>query len=215
MPLPYILVKEYGYCVMFNSRKKGSFDYSPNRRCNFIIAHELGHVFLDHLLIPRRLKTDVDKTYEDWEADEFAGRLLMPEKLLLQSNFISGVTAEFLVTSQALYIRLNNLKRLDLYKSVPVATCKSCGNTYISLRAKYCKICGTEFNSATIKGIRRILYSEIKSDDNNRIVSCPICQNEPMSAEDKFCHICGTSLYNECNCCHVNDANARYCELCG
>lgn len=199
--------KKYGYCIMFNSNKKGSFNYAPNRRCNFTIAHELGHIFLDHLLIPRSMKTAADKAYEDWEADEFAGRLLMPEKLLLQTNFISGVTADFLVSSQALYIRVNNLKRLDLYTSVPVATCKSCGNTDISPSAEYCKTCGTKINSTTTKGIKRIYYSSS---------SCPKCQNDLFTEEVMFCRVCGTALYNECNNCgHVNDANARYCEQCG
>jgi len=40
--------EEDGYCIMFNSQKIGSFDHAPNRRCNFTLAHELGHIFLEH-----------------------------------------------------------------------------------------------------------------------------------------------------------------------
>lgn len=111
-----------GYCIMFNSRKIGSFSFAPNRRCNFTLAHELGHIFLEHLLIPYSQKSKADIKYEDQEADEFASRLLMPESLLLQCNFIAKLTAEFLVSSEAFYTRVNNLKRLDLYKSKPLPT---------------------------------------------------------------------------------------------
>lgn len=177
--------EEAGYCIMFNSRKIGSFDYAPNRRCNFTLAHELGHIFLGHLLIPYDLKSEAQRLYEDWEADEFASRLLMPENLLLQCNFITGLTGQFLVTSQAFFIRVNNLKRLDLYKTKPLPTCKTCGNTNFSPAARFCNICGTEVNKFTTKGILRIVYSKLTNDNN-------ICQSG-----------------------HWNDRNARYCDFCG
>ncbi|OPZ88418.1 MAG: Double zinc ribbon [Firmicutes bacterium ADurb.Bin419] len=208
-----------------NSRKRGSFQYSSYRRFNFTIAHELAHIFLEHLLIPRRLKSKYDLDYEDLEADEFAGRLLVPEQLLLRSNFISreAVAKEFLVSHQALYKRVNNLKRLDLFRSAPVETCKNCGNSDISPIAEFCIICGTELTSNNVKGVKQIEYSiPIKLDHNSRIIMCPLCTNEEMSSEANFCRICGTNLYNECdgnncetNCFHKNPPNARFCEVCG
>lgn len=174
-----------GYCIIFNSRKIGPFDYAPNRRCNFTLAHELGHIFLGHLLIPYDLKSEAQRLYEDWEADEFASRLLMPENLLLQCNFLTGLTGQFLVTSQALFIRVNNLKRLDLYRRKPVPTCKTCGNIHFSPCANYCKICGTGVNNFTTRGILRIVYSKLANDKN-------MCQSG-----------------------HENEQNARYCEFCG
>lgn len=110
----------------------------------------------------------------------------MPESLLLQCNFIAKLTAEFLVSSQAFFTRVNNLKRLDLYKRKPLPTCNTCGNTHFSLCTRYCKICGTEINKFTTKGIIRIIYSEFVNDINK-------------------CH----------EYAHENDWNARYCELCG
>lgn len=215
---------EYGYCIVVNSKKKGTFRYSHNRRCNFTIAHELGHIFLEHLLIPRRLKTKIHEEYENLEADEFAGRLLMPENLILRTNFISAeiVSYEFLVSRQALFKRVNNLKRLDLYKIPTIMTCKRCGNTNISLMAEYCNICGAEVNSTSIRGVKRILYNPVESDVDCRILTCPVCRNNEMSGDARHCRICGTPLHNECNsekkhynCYHINEANARYCEMCG
>jgi hypothetical protein len=178
--------KKAGYRIVFNSRRIGSFDFSPNRSCNFTLAHELGHIFLGHLLIPTSHKSEEDILYQEWEADEFAARLLMPKTLILNCNFITKVTAEFLVSSPALFTRVNNLKRLDLYKSKPVPTCKTCGNTHFSLCTKYCKICGTEVNKSTTRGVMRIIYSKFINGSNK-------------------CHEYG----------HENDWNARYCELCG
>lgn len=217
--------KDYGYCIVLNSRKKGSFQYSSYRRFNFTIAHELAHIFLGHLLIHRRLKSKEQLDYEDLEADEFAGRLLVPERLLLKSNFVSheAVATEFLVSKQALYKRVNNLKRLDLFHSIPIATCKNCGNSEISPIAEFCIICGTEITSANTKGVKQIEYAvPVELDLNSRIVICPICNNEEMSPDANYCRICGTNLFNECNgnkyetnCYHKNPSNARYCEVCG
>ncbi|MDJ0304748.1 ImmA/IrrE family metallo-endopeptidase [Dehalobacter sp.] len=217
--------EEYGYCIVLNTRKRGSFRYSSYRRFNFTIAHEIAHIILGHLLIPRRLKSKKHLDHDDLEADEFAGRLLVPERLLIKSNFISreAVAAEFLVSDQALFKRVNNLKRLDLFSSIPVATCKQCGNTDISPIAEFCIICGNELTSSNVKGVKQIEYTvPMELDHNSRIIICPICKNEEMSTTASFCRICGTSLFNECNgdkyqtnCYHKNPSNARYCEICG
>lgn len=210
--------KEYGYCIMINSSKKGS------RRCNFTIAHELAHIFLGHLLISKKLKSKAHLRYEDLEADEFAGRLLMPEKLLLKSNFLSqeAVSTEFLVSGQALFKRLNNLKRLDLFNSMPIATCKHCGNSDISPSAKFCIICGVELTSSTLKGIKKIKYSKItKKYGNDGLAICPVCKNKIASDATTNCKICSTPLLNRCcnndffsSCNHKNPTNARFCKIC-
>ena len=208
--------KDTGYCIMINSNKNGSFKYSRNRRCNFTFAHELAHIFLGHLLISRKLKSKARLNYEDLEADEFAGRLLMPEKLLLKSNFLSrqAVSIEFLVSDQALFKRLNNLKRLDLFNSMPIATCKHCGNSDISKGAEFCIICGAKLTSSTLQGVKKIKYSEL--------TICPVCESEIAGVASGNCKTCGTPLFNICcsngflsNCNHNNPSNARFCEVCG
>ncbi len=88
------------------------------RRCNFTLAHELGHIFCGHLEIPKNLKTAERRRKDDLEADEFAARLLMPERLILKSRFSSfeELSKEFLVSDQVCFKRMNNLKRLDLIR---------------------------------------------------------------------------------------------------
>ena len=75
------------------------------RRCNFSLAHELGHVFCGHLDVPKNMKSAEKKKTEDLEADEFAARLLMPERLILKSQFSSyeELSKEFLVSDQACF----------------------------------------------------------------------------------------------------------------
>ena len=46
-------------------------DRSSWRRCNFTLAHELGHIFCGHLSIPKDMKTADRRAQDDLEADEF------------------------------------------------------------------------------------------------------------------------------------------------
>ncbi len=120
------------YQIIINRDKiRYPFQDSRDRRLNFTIAHELGHILLDHLSIPDILKTDAERDLEDLEANEFAGKLLIPEKTLLQCNFVSipAVAEFFNVSNTALWIRLNNLQRLDLLESKITRVCNKCGNT--------------------------------------------------------------------------------------
>ena len=121
------------------------------RRCNFSLAHELGHVFCGHLDVPKNMKSAEKKKTEDLEADEFAARLLMPERLILKSQFSSyeELSKEFLVSDQACFKRLNNLKRLDLCRIPAHATCPQCGSRHIGkptpltrVTAAVCPECG-------------------------------------------------------------------------
>jgi predicted amidophosphoribosyltransferase len=191
---------------------------------NFTLAHELGHIFLDHMIAGRQYKRPSLEEAENLEADEFAGRLLMPEKLLLHSNFTSeqDVSLEYLVSDQALYKRLNNLKRLDLYGAKPVSTCSVCGYSEITPMASYCSICGQELSSRNRNGIRKIEYPAPLANEKQRVALCVMCGNEEISRDANYCRICGTSLYNACvgdsgiwGCSHINAPNARHCEICG
>ena len=110
------------YLMQINANKVTyPFTVSKTRRINFTLAHELGHIALEHLSISKSLKSRHQQEIEELEADEFAGRLLMPETELLNCNYTSvdAVAEHFLVSKQALWKRLNNLKRLDLLSSAP------------------------------------------------------------------------------------------------
>lgn len=66
------------YLMQINrSKVRYPFETSADRRLNFTLAHEIGHIILDHLKVPRDLKTKADIAREEHEANEFAGQLLM------------------------------------------------------------------------------------------------------------------------------------------
>ena len=70
-------------------RDKYPFQYSSDRMLNFTLAHEIGHIMLCHTDIPDELKDDLTIEQEHLEADEFAGRLLMPQDSILSCSFHS------------------------------------------------------------------------------------------------------------------------------
>jgi hypothetical protein len=212
------------YVILLNQNKMNyPYEASRDRRLNFTIAHEVGHIALGHVLSTAE-KTKEQEDYENLEADEFAARFLMPEALLFSLNYYHiASAAEYLMVSQtALWKRLNNMKRLDLFHSRRISTCEKCGNTRFSLFAEYCGICGTPLKNG-LKGIRRVFYdSHIKMDSCKRVALCPVCKSNNFR-EDK-CTRCGTYIFNYCSeymisgdhlCGFANPGNCRFCEMCG
>lgn len=215
------------YLMQINrSKVRYPFETSSDRRLNFTLAHEVAHIMLDHLKVPRDLKSSIEIEMEENEANEFAGRLLMPGPMLYTCNYysIDAVAQYFMVSKTALWMRLNNMKRLDLLNSRKVRSCSCCGNTSFSAFAEYCGICGRPIRSG-LRGIRRILYpQEIILDILKRVLSCPVCNSTITSTGDR-CGRCGTYIFNYCsshsennianNCSFANMGNSRYCEMCG
>lgn len=201
------------------------FENSRDRRLNFTLAHEIGHIVLRHQLLSNSVKTDLAKKIEEKEADEFAGRLLMPSKLIFTCNYYSiDSTAEYFnVSKTALWKRLNNMQRLDLLTSRKRPSCSQCGNTEFSSYAKYCSICGQPLKGNT-NGIRRSFYpKEISMDKFKRMIKCPICGADTTKVQGDKCK-CGTYIFNFClsffddsadGCSYANIGNARFCEICG
>ncbi|PDT13963.1 hypothetical protein CO670_25400 [Rhizobium sp. J15] len=93
--------------------------HHPNRR-RFTIAHELGHYFLHRHLgnfedkaIFRR---DQQANPREYEANEFAARLLMPEDrfLMVKQEYgdnVSAIAREFGVSELATQFRIDNVTR--------------------------------------------------------------------------------------------------------
>ncbi len=200
------------------------FETSANRRLNFTIAHEIGHIMLNHLKVPRNLKTKEDIRKEEQEANEFAGQLLMPDKLLACCSFnsISSVAEFFNVSDSALMVRLGKTYRLDMLHQKKSNVCSNCGNESMDYTAKFCCICGIVLENNK-NGVLRVSYFDgVKLDKNGEACSCPVCNNSDISFTGR-CTKCSTPLYNYCSsiysnkskCSYTNPGNARYCEMCG
>lgn len=99
----------------FRKRPKYPYRCSSDRMVNFTLAHEFGHIFLGHTDIPDSCKTPEILEEEDLEANEFAGRLLIPKASLQSCSFstLSEIASEFMVSEQAILKRLTQLERQD------------------------------------------------------------------------------------------------------
>jgi Zn-dependent peptidase ImmA (M78 family) len=104
----------YDECVIIINEKCRQDNLQ--KRLNFSLAHEFGHIVLKHHL---HAKADGLTLYYEREADEFAGQFLMPEceiaymprKLKLLSDF-------FFVSGKAASIRLQKLDERRQIKNI-------------------------------------------------------------------------------------------------
>jgi hypothetical protein len=215
--------KKTGYYAVFINSSHFSYPFqkSSDRRLNFTLAHEIGHIVLEHLTINYKSGSDDKLQYTDEaEADEFAARLLMPRELLCSLNYysISQAAAWLNVSNSALICRLNRLNRLDLITSRKVKSCTRCGNIRFSAFAAYCGICG-HYLPGESKGIRRIYYPDMVSmDSRKRSLVCINCHTNIANISGEYCPYCGTCIFNLCideACSYANPAYARNCEMCG
>ena len=88
-----------------------------NGRDRFTVAHEIGHLLLhqkDTISLPRLTPHKKIKRYEnpEWQADAFAGELLMPAHLI-NGMSISEVQKQCGVSAKAAQYQLNSLKRAN------------------------------------------------------------------------------------------------------
>jgi len=204
-----------------SGRARYHFEKSSDRVLNFTLAHEFGHIYLEHAYIPNSDKSLIVNQEEDLEADEFAGRLLMPERSLKSANFsdLDLVARTFNVSLSALDVRLTHLNVLELKESGKFPTCEKCGNTTLMPTDNYCSICASALSST--KGVLTMNYDDgIILDENGQLTICPRCSNSHFEAGDAYCSICGMPLKNRCtsdNCSVsvIHNSSARQCSSCG
>ncbi len=94
-----------------------------NARAVFTLAHELGHYFLHYFpddvklaRVPDDVKIPAFRDAE-WQADNFAAELLMPEETCINMS-IEGIMSVYNVSCQAAetrYNKLHGIKRLEDY----------------------------------------------------------------------------------------------------
>jgi hypothetical protein len=99
-------------------------DYTSQNRDRFTVAHELGHYFMHYISDNRRTKVFRRTSYaqgglKEWQANMFAGALLMPqdkfvEKYLKYEGNIEKLSQDFHVSIDAARVRANVLKDLNI-----------------------------------------------------------------------------------------------------
>lgn len=214
--------------------------------CRFTIAHELGHIFLEHHLLAG---TDVlsrtfvakaqYKEYEN-EANAFARNLLSPAPLarIIVKNKnhadVAEVEKAFFITTKAAETRIAFLKRDLPYCTAEItdkllqirimdflSSCKDCGYALPEV-AEFCPACGGTKRKRQFYFKR--LPEPIHTDLLHSVLVCPHCGNTDLSLGAKFCRICGKPAINVCEGHqrgrfagqrHYNPHYARFCLACG
>lgn len=209
------------------------YDETKGDRVPFTIAHEIGHIRLNHHMnngiTPRYLNNKANDPIEK-AADDFAGELLRSPFLiyLFKSPTVPNIKKHCGISEYAAQVGLNKLKSLKhniatIYKDIVkfyhiqfynylyMAHCDNCHYEFIHPSAKYCPLCGNnklDFG----KDKKPMIYTGI------RITQCSICANEEIDINAVFCKICGGYILNKCsdsNCNLAATSNARFCFKCG
>lgn len=200
-------------------------DIDPNikfsYRYRWNIAHELGHVLLNHhsniktRLFRNKLKLWEYKILED-EADWFASYILVPYAVLNETHCQiepSQIHEYCNISSEASKYRYSDFNkwqnklydRYDWEMLKIFSFCKVCENCKVLLldSYNYCPICGHNKNikkyyknpSRKFEDIMK--YTQLENK-NGVLTRCPVCDNEEIVEDAEFCHICGTPLINKC-----------------
>jgi Zn-dependent peptidase ImmA (M78 family)/ribosomal protein L37E len=201
----------------------------------FTIAHELGHVFLNHysevdsdVLLRKKIARWKYRRFEN-EANCFARNLLAPVPLVeemidLDSPMvIPDMQAAFNISFQAANARLGffnsdlhaiHQEDYGYFRGYNINFGYYC-NSCKSGQACFCKICGIEANPYN-KIHDRIFYPGFNLDQDKKTTICPQCNNIEFCQDASYCRFCGTGRVNWCiSCSEPNDGNARFCIKCG
>ena len=183
--------------------------YSSWRRCNFTLAHELGHIYCNHLRIPRKMKSGEQQDREDREADAFAAELLMPLEGFAPFRSVPEAAAGLLVSESACLRRVRELGIQLVSRS-----CPACGSDTVPSGARFCRRCGARLvRGAAPESASGIWYRYPEPE------VCPLCGSDEMSLGGE-CPVCEYPRNNYCmpeydRTHHACPPDAEFCELCG
>ncbi len=183
---------------------------SAARRCNFTMAHELGHIFCGHLLVPREMKSDPTARMEELEADAFAAGLLMPAEILGQFCSVKEAADALWVSESAVRRRL-----AETGVRYTRHVCPQCGTGGLPPAARYCRKCGLKLhpdpNPAEAPEIAWLPPA---------LKTCVVCGSKKPALAGGICPYCEMPRRNRClpeydQPQHAVPADALYCPVCG
>lgn len=204
-------------------------------RVRWTLAHELGHVLLEHNKISDKTKifrstlSDDEYSWMEAEANRFASLLLANPIILDKLNISSEADIKKYcnLSLEASRYRYENLlkwkkkkytTKYDLIilkqfeRFINKNTCSLCNYSFYIKHANFCPICGNdEFN----KEESSMIYYGIDVDKNSKALTCPKCDNEQILEDGDYCKICGTYLINRCSNISGYDTRDGFVEACG
>lgn len=209
--------KKNRYLIFYNDLN--IYYKTPTRR-TWTLAHELGHVILNHLTMTNKVKifrnslNDDEYQWMETEANRFASLLLANPIILHKLNIKSNIDimkickiseeasnyrfSDYLKWCKNKYVNKNDLIIIrQFYDFIYKKHCMECYHTFVSEDTKYCPICG---NNLLQRGDGEMIYNDgFELDDNSKALICPRCRNEQMFDDGVYCRICNTYLINKCS----------------
>ncbi|CRZ34960.1 uncharacterized protein DUF955 [Herbinix hemicellulosilytica] len=210
----YTIYDGYNYTIAYNDMRK------PKKRIIFTLLHEIGHIYLNHLIdfeatkLYRGSLTKEEYKVLENESNAFARNVLTPAVIVKDMHNImpQKISLLFGITKKAAETRIDLLyddlksihicgieaKALNVYNRYYYKrVCKICGHYFIIPNAKFCPVCGS---SKTInKRGNDMKYKSMETYQNRKLKICPKCNNEETNIEGLYCQICGTLLVNYCD----------------
>lgn len=220
------------YIIFYNDLD--SF-FKISERIRWTLAHELGHVLLEHHKISDKTKifrsslSDDEYSWMESEANRFASLLLANPIILdkLKINSKIDIKKYCNISLEASSYRYDSLLRwkenryttnedliiLAQFKNFfNRTTCKSCKYTFYIKDAIFCPICGSNnFN----KEESDMIYYGIDVNENKKALICPKCDNEQVLEDGDYCKICGTYLVNRCSNIEGYETIDKFVPSCG
>ena len=203
------------YSIAYND------DPTLGERKRFTLMHEVGHIYLNHLLdfditlLYRGSLSQEENQVLENEANAFARNVLVPTSVFehLKDKNIKNISYHFGISPTAaqtrldlyqidmnknLYLKLDNRLEHIFHKFYYKKHCPICNYHTISSTLKFCPICGSD----SIKWGEgdTMEYKTYETDENGRLKKCIICNNESLVGP--YCHICGSPAENYCTDAH-------------
>lgn len=230
------------YIIYYNDIDKIAFINS--NRYRWSIAHELGHILLNHHKISDKTRifrfnlSDEEYDQFETEADYFAQLILVPHAALLgfKVNTYNHLRIMCKISSPASKRRYyefaewkSHVNAKDEYDNrvffyyfnfIFKRKCKHCKAGIVQRYGRYCPVCGSK-NTLEWGDGDKMKYPLSETHENGKLKECPNCNNEDTDIEGNYCQICGENLVNKCinedceNIDKVLPSNARYCPYCG
>lgn len=219
-------------------------DFKSPTRIRFTLMHELGHIFLNHLMdfeATEMLRNDeftTGLTKHEYrvlenEANAFARNVLAPVSmyLTLKDKSIDNVAFTFGISSSAAEARIDFINRdtsiikyLNLSQKAMLVyrrfmkkqKCKVC-DVQLYNKYIYCPICGSKNTLQWGDGDMK-KYPLLDTHENGKLKECPVCENAETDIDGDYCQICGRYIVNKCSnydCGIILPSNARFCPVCG
>lgn len=198
-------------------------------RINWTLAHELGHILLQHhdimtpIFLQRRSSKQINTQYDilEKEADWFARTLLCHPYILDQNgvrtwdeimtvcniSYTAAINRERDIKTKHYIINTPWDENILLQIDKIIRHCVKCNCTLYDARYIYCPICG---NKNTLRWGNGIMdYKEYETTVEGFLETCIRCGNKKIIGN--YCQICGAPVRNYCTNYYLVDDNYQTC----